>query len=343
MSREVAFAAAELGMKNTNTSGLLFYGGEPLLEKQLIYDIVDYTKKINKKTGHIFYYKITTNGILLDEEFLKFSRDNNLSMSFSHDGPAQDVCRIFHDNSGSFDALAEKIPMLLKYQPYATGMCVIDPSTVHRAAEIVRFLFDAGFRYITCNMNYSEDAPWTEELLAVLGNEYKKMADMYLNLTRAEEKFYLSPFDIKIMSHIKGDKYHTDRSRFAMNQPSVAPNGKIYTLSRHLNNPAFEIGSVFSGIDFAKHNLIYEKGASTPVTCEECAIKSRCNYVYDILSFDGNDYIPDISPVQCANEQILTPIADGVAQKLFDEKNALFIHKHYNELYPLVSFVEDNG
>ena len=341
MSREVAFAAMKLGMKNASTSGLLFYGGEPLLERQLIYDIVDYAKSIKKKTGHSFYYKMTTNGVLLDEEFLKFSQDINLSIGFSHDGPAQDSCRVFPDGRGSFDVLEDKIPLLLKYQPYAAGMCVIDTSAVHNAAEIVRFLFDSGFRYITCNINYSKTAPWEEKHLSILENEYRKMAEMYLKWTRAEEKFYLSPFDIKILSHLKGEKYNIDRGRFAMNQPSVAPDGKIYSLSKHLGDPAFEIGDVFSGIDSEKHKAIFEKGLVPFEPCQKCAILTRCNYAYDNLSYDGTEYVSDISPVQCANERVLTPIVDEVAKKLYDERNALFMHKHYNELYPVMSYVED--
>ena len=341
MPRDVAFAAVKLGMKNSDTSGLLFYGGEPLLERQLIYDIVDYATSVKKKTGHSFYYKMTTNGVLLDEEFLKFAQGINLSIGFSHDGFEQDACRIFPDGKGSFDILKDKIPLLLKYQPYAAGMCVIDPSTVHKAAEIVQFLFDSGFRYITCNMNYLKSAPWTEKHLAVLKSEYKKMGDIYLKWTKAEEKFYLSPFDIKILSHLKGEKYNIDRGRFAMNQPSVAPNGKIYSLSKHLNDPAFEVGNVFSGIDSEKHKTIFEKGLIPFESCKKCAIITRCNYAFDNLGYDGTEYISDISAVQCAHERILTPIVDEVAQRLYNERNALFMHKHYNELYPIMSYVED--
>ena len=101
MSREVAFAAVKLGMENTNTSALLFYGGEPMLERRLIYDVARYAKAITKKTGHTFLYKMTTNGTLLDEEFLKFSSGINLTIGFSHDGPMQDNCRRFHNGSGT--------------------------------------------------------------------------------------------------------------------------------------------------------------------------------------------------------------------------------------------------
>jgi len=343
MSQEVAFAAVKLSMENKNTSGLLFYGGEPLLEKELIYDVVDYAKGIKKKTGHNFYYKITTNGILLDEEFLKFSKDVNLNIGISYDGPAQDDCRRFPDGTGSRAVLEEKIPLLLKYQPYSMGLSVVDPTTVDKAGEIVEHLFKKGFKYIHMGVNYSKTAPWTKERLMTLENEYKKIAKMYIDWTRKEEKFYFSSFDMKIISHLKGDKYNIDRTRMNMNQPSVAPDGKIYTMSKHLNNPLFCIGDVFSGIDKNKHEAIYKNGSLLTKACQKCAIKSRCNYAYDNLSDDGENIINDVTPVQCIHERMITPTADDVAQTLYKEQNALFIQKHYNDLYPFMSLLEDRG
>jgi len=343
MSRETAFAAVKFGMENKNTSGLLFYGGEPLLERQLIYDIADYTKAIKAKSGHTFYYKMTTNGTLLDAEFLKFAQDINLTIGCSHDGAAQDDCRPFFDGSRSFAALEEKIPLLLKYQPYAIGMSVIDPSTVHKASSIVQFLYDKGFLYITINLNYNRSAPWTKAHLSILTDEYKKMAEMYIKWTKAEEKFYLSPFDVKILSHLKGEKYHANRRQMAQNQPSVAPDGKLYSSSRFLGDPTFEIGDVFSGINLKKQRMLYEKGGIPLESCQKCALRPRCNYVYDTLSRQGTEIVTDISPIQCAHEQIITPIADYVAETLYNEHSALFMHKHYNELYPVVSLIEDRS
>jgi len=341
MSRDVAFAAVKLGMEDSRISGLLFYGGEPLLEKKLIYDTVSYAERIKKKTGHSFIYKMTTNGTLLDEDFLKFSKDVNLTIGFSHDGPSQDRCRLKVNGAGTYDVLEEKIPLLLKYQPYAIGMSVMDPSTVHNAAETVSFLKEKGFKYITINANYDDAALWTHELLSVLEGEYKKMAELYLNWTKDEEKFYLGAFDLKILSLIKGEDYNTDRRRMAFNQPSVAPDGKIYSGSRHLGDPEFEIGDVFTGINKEKQEFLYEKGGVPPTPCLRCAIRTRCNYAYDTLKYENAEIVPYISPVQCAHERLLTPIADSVAEKLFKEQNAMFLHKHYNDLYPIVSLVED--
>ena len=249
MTREVAFKAIDLAVRNSKTTGILFYGGEPLLEKELIYDIAEYTQKIRDETAHIFYYKITTNGTLLDRDFLEFSKRIGMSVGFSHDGPAQDDNRLFINGEGSFDILEDKIALLFKYQKYAVGLSVVDPSTVHKAADTVRFLFDKGFRYITVNMNYDPKANWTAKHLEILENEYRKMAEMYLEWTRNEQKFYLSPFDVKILSHLKGDKYNEDRRKMNRDQPSVAPNGTIYSGSRYVDFPKFSIGDVFNGFD----------------------------------------------------------------------------------------------
>jgi len=338
MSREVAYAAVKLSMENKKSSGLLFYGGEPLLERELIYDIVDYTQKIKAQTGHIFYYKITTNGTLLDEDFLKFSRDINMSVGFSHDGLAQDDCRLFHDGGGSFALLEDKLKLLLEYQPYAAAMSVVDPSTASKACETVHFLFNKGFRYITLGLNYG--GAWTQAKLDILEREYKKMAELYKKWTRAEHKFYLSPFEMKILSHLKGEKYNADRRKMSQEQPSVAPDGKIYSSSRHVGNPAFIIGDVFSGIDAGKQRDIFIKG-TPPDACLECAILTRCNYAYDSLGSDETGVVSAIAPVQCVHEQLITPIADDIAATLYKERNALFIHKHYNELYPVMSLAED--
>jgi len=343
MSRDVAFAAADFAKSCKLSSGLLFYGGEPLLERQLIYDVVDYTQGIKKHENHTFYYKMTTNGVLLDEAFLKFAQKVNLTIAFSHDGKAQDDCRLFPDGRGSFAVLEEKIPLLLQYQPYAVGMSVTDPSTVHRVCETVQYLRDKGFKYITVGVNYDRKAPWTREKLKLFAEQYRKMGELYAQWTADEEKFYLSSFDMKILSHLKGEKYHEDRRQMMQNQLSVAPDGKLYLASRHIDDSEFSIGDVFNGIDQIKLDFLLGKGATPPEPCQKCAIRTRCNYAYDTLRREGDEVVHDISPVQCAHERMLTPIVDSIAERLYNEGNALFMHKHYNELYPIMSLVEDRG
>jgi len=339
MTADTAKRAVDLAVTKGSPTGILFYGGEPLLEREVIHQTVAYAEQIREKTGHQFFYKVTTNGVLLDEDFLQFAQSVNLNIGFSHDGPAQDDCRFFSDGSPSSGVLADKIPLLLRYQPYAIGMSVLDASVVHKAADMVKFLRRNGFRYMTLNLNY--DAPWTQADFDVLGREYEKLARLYLNWTLDEQKFYLSPFDQKILSHVKGGDYNIDRRKMSQNQPSVAPDGTIFPGSRYVDDPAFAIGDVWAGIDEGKQAFFTQKGAVPLDVCKACAIQSRCNYAYDMLARQGEAFAIDIKPVQCAHERLLTPIADQLAEELYSRDSALFMHKHYNEMFPFLSALEE--
>ena len=341
MARETAFAAVDLAASEKKPCGLIFFGGEPLTERELIYDIVDYSQKVKKETGQIFYYKMTTNGTLLDEDFLKFSRSLNMMIGFSHDGYMQDDCRVFYDGRGTFEILESKIPMLLAYQPYAVAMCTVNPETAHKLSASVEFLFNKGFRYITISPNYAQSANWTQKSLAVLESEYKKLAELYIKWTKANMKFYLSCFEMKILSHLRGEKYCEDRCQLGKKQISVAPDGKLYPCVQFIDDPEFEMGDVFSGIDINKRKIIEQKGSVNPPVCETCAINKRCNHTCGCLNRQATGSIGEISPVQCAHEQMLLPIADSIAEKLYKERNSLFIHKQYNEFYPILSMIED--
>ena len=64
-------------------TSVAFFGGEPLMNKELLYQIVDYCKNsLGLKLG----YTITTNGTLIDEEFVNFARKNKMSIGISIDG-----------------------------------------------------------------------------------------------------------------------------------------------------------------------------------------------------------------------------------------------------------------
>ena len=214
---------------------------------------------------------------------------------------------------------------------------------------MMRFLHDSGFKYLHISHNYDRKAPWTPEVLEILRGEYAKMAEMYIEWTKAEEKFYLSPIDAKVLSHLKGEKYNLDRIRMSMNQPSVDTDGSLYYSSRYLGEEAFKIGDVFAGVNEEKRAHILKYAHIPPENCRDCAILNRCNYAYDSLVCASQadtsaallEYTADVNPVQCAHEQLLTPLADYAAETLYNADSALFIQKHYNELYPIMSLVED--
>jgi uncharacterized protein len=338
--------AVELARKENpeQSLGVIFFGGEPLLMRDLIVRAVSYCKGVEQKTGQLFHFKVTTNGLLLDEDFLTSPDTAEVFVALSHDGvqPAHDANRVDASLSGCFDVLTPKIDMLLRHKPYAPALMVVTPRTVGHYARSVEFLFDRGFRYLISSLDYSSS--WTEKDMAALRKQYLKLADWYYDKTMDEDKFYFSPFEVKISSHVFPGSCKAERCELGRTQISVAPNGRLYPCVQFVGDgtdTAYVIGHVETGIDHEARLRLYELNATEKDTCVECAIRDRCNHYCGCLNKQATGSIETVSPVLCAYERTIMPITDRLAARLFKVRSPLFIQKHYNEMYPIVSLVED--
>ena len=348
MSTETAFKALDMAIADGNSSvGIIFFGGEPLLHKDMIYQTMEYGKRRHKErhglgqTGLHLHYKVTTNGLLLDEEFMEYSIKENLFVALSHDGvkEAHDAHRADRDGKGTFERLSSKIDLLLKYRPYAPVLMTTNPDTAQYFADSIRYLYGKGFRYLICSLNYA--AQWTTESLNTLRQQYLNLADFYYERTLAEDKFYLSPFEVKISSHINRHNYCHERCELGRKQISIAPDGNLYPCVQFVGEDSYAIGSIDHGIDEEKRQLLYLLNEQEKDSCKDCAVRERCNHYCGCMNRQATGRIDLVSPVLCAHERILLPIADELAEKLYKKRNGMFLQKHYNDMFPLVSMIED--
>ncbi len=351
MMLDTAKSAVDLAARSLDTEfpdqslGIIFFGGEPLLKRDLIIDVMRYCREVEARSGRMFHFKITTNGLLLDDEFLTDPLTSEVFVAFSHDGvrAAHDHNRVDAGGTGSFDMLEPKIGLLLKHKPYAPVMMVVTPDTVRYYADSVQYLFERGFRYIICSLDYGSD--WQEKHVRELDRQYKLLADWYYRETMNEEKFYFSPFEVKISSHIFPGSCRAERCELGKRQISVAPNGRLYPCVQFVgdgSDETYAIGDVLSGIDDRARIKLYAANAEEKSTCADCAIRDRCNHYCGCLNMQSTGSIDTVSPVLCAHERIVLPIADKLAARLYAKKSAIFIQKHYNEMFPLISLVEDS-
>lgn len=114
-----------------------FYGGEPLLNFNLIKIVVNYIKENYIKESKC-NFTITTNGVLLNEEIIDFLLVNNFSIYVSLDGPKEihDQNRVFPDGSGTFDIVIKNMEKINKRakklnikEPHAYAVAVYDLET----------------------------------------------------------------------------------------------------------------------------------------------------------------------------------------------------------------------
>lgn len=345
MTAGTARNAVDFAAQPGKRVGLSFFGGEPLLKKDLIRQTVAYAKSIEQKRGCRFHYKITTNGLLLDEDFLTFCTNAHVMMGLSLDGTqrAHDMHRVQKDGSLSYARAEAAAKKLLTYQPYACAMMVINPDTVKYYADGVQNLFDIGFRYFICSLNYEKDAQWTDGHMDELACQFDRISDMYVRWTMDEQKFYFSPFEVKIRSHIDGNGYCDQRCQLGQRQLSVDTDGRLYPCVQFVGEDRYSVGDIRGGIDEAKRAALFTECETMSDVCTDCAIEPRCNHTCGCLNKQATGRINGVSSVMCAHERISLAMADRTAEKLYSLGSEMFVQKQYNDMYPLISLIEDRA
>ena len=146
----------ELGKKNERIH-ITFFGGEPmLLYDEIIVPLVLYIEENYPKK---FYFSITTNGTLLNEERIKFFNEHNIGLLLSIDGAktTQDFNRPQRNGEGSFDLIEKNIPYILKYKPNTTFRSTLYQPTVKYLFENYKYDEKAGFKNVFFCPNAREE------------------------------------------------------------------------------------------------------------------------------------------------------------------------------------------
>ena len=170
--------------KETNViPDIAFFGGEPTLcWDSIIEPLVEYRNKNNFKV----HFGMTSNCTLLNENRLKFLRDNEFTLLFSIDGnkETQDFNRPYHDGRGSFDTIEPIISLIPKYLPNTTFRSTLYPPTCHNLYDNIMFASNQGFKsYYAMPDSFSQ---WTPEQIDILKHNLHKYSDYFIKEFREE-------------------------------------------------------------------------------------------------------------------------------------------------------------
>ena len=172
---------------------------------------------------------------------------------------------------------------------------------------------------------------WEHRHFRTLANQYELAAEWYYQAYSAGQAVRFSPFDHKIQSRIRPDRGHLAQCHLGQRQISVAPNGRLYPCVQFVDGDAAEwaIGDVKTGLDETSRARMRDLSVEDPPECLECAIRPRCMHYCGCQNKQTTGRIDRVSPVVCAHEQTVLPIADLLAERLFAEGNRAFIETHY--------------
>lgn len=263
-----------------------FFGGEPLLVWNDI--IVPIVEKYNNKIS----FGITTNGLLLDENKLKFMKQHQMSLLFSCDGDkeSQDKNRPCKDGSSSFDILENIFPLIIKYYPEATFRSTISKNSYDKIFHNIMFAKEKGFSSYFAIPNFFSN--WRKEELVTIAAQMRAYSLYFINcfmekkdliifhpLTQAFNKIH------RIIHNQKNNKTENKSSHrcgIGSGYGSVDYLGRIFgcqEMVTHDETDLFLVGNIYDGINLNKFNNLYNmyiNNDNTSSLCNYCELKSIC-------------------------------------------------------------------
>ena len=185
MSEEVALKAIDFLIENSGNRKILetdFFGGEPLLNFDVVKKTVEYANEKAAKLGKKFLFTMTTNGVLLKGEIADWLNENMENVVLSLDGRQEihDEVRKTVNGKGSFDVIIENFKNFVANRGdksyYIRG--TFTNKNLDFAKDVL-FMADSGFKEISLEpvvLEEGHELAITEQMLPEIKEEYKRLA-----------------------------------------------------------------------------------------------------------------------------------------------------------------------
>ena len=333
MSLATAKKAVDMLCAATTGKGFLsFFGGEPLLEFELIKETVSYKRSLEEKFGKVLQPRVITNATLLTDERIDYLSENGFHLGVSIDGvrEAHEANRPYPSGRSSFDDVFTSLQKVVKRFPAVTSASVVTPRSVSYLADSVRMLLDLGVRYVRLQINHFED--WSDENLDLLEAQMMAVGDTVVERYRRGGEPIVDRIEDKIVTHLRGCKRRKDPCPFGAGEVAVAPSGNLYPCDRLVgedNNEDLRIGTLESGIEIKKVLALRAMKNAPKPECEGCAYAERCMNICGCANYELTGSIGQVGGLLCRWQQICIRAADRAGETLFAEKNPAFLHRFY--------------
>ena len=338
MSFEVGKQALDFLVKNSGTRKNLevdFFGGEPLVNFDVVKQLVKYARSIEKEVGKHFRFTLTTNGVLLDDDVIDFLNKemNNVVLSLDGRKEVNDAKRKTLNGQGSYDIIVPKFQNFVKKRGdkeyYMRG--TFTRNNLDFTNDIFHML-DLGFKELSIEPVVSKpdtDYALREEDLSLIYEQYEILAKEMIKRRREKNPFtfYHYMIDLSggpcIYKRITGCGSGTEYL-------AVTPNGDFYPCHQFVGDKNFLMGNVKDGItntklrdEFKLCNVYSRK------ECENCWAKLYCSGGCAANSFHTTGSINGVyeygcklfkKRIECA---IMVKIAEAMDEMEEEEKNTI--------------------
>ena len=286
MSFEVGKRALDFLIENSGTRKNLevdFFGGEPLMNFQVVKDLVAYARSIEQEKGKRFRFTLTTNGVLVDDEVIQWANKECSNVVLSLDGRKEihDRFRVDYAGNGSWEKI---VPKFQKFVQARGGKDYYMRGTfTHNNPDFlkdIQQMLDLGFTELSMEpvvCAAGDPSALTEEDLPIVMEQYEKLAELMLERDREGRPFTFYHYMIDltggpcIYKRISGCGSGTEYM-------AVTPWGDLYPCHQFVGEERFRLGNIWDGVtntevqgEFAACNVYAHP------ECRDCWARLYCS------------------------------------------------------------------
>ncbi|HIQ73132.1 MAG TPA: thioether cross-link-forming SCIFF peptide maturase [Candidatus Cottocaccamicrobium excrementipullorum] len=312
MSFEVGKKALDFLIANSGSRRNLevdFFGGEPLMNWEVVKQLVEYGREQEKLHDKHFRFTLTTNGVLLNDEIMEFCNREMSNVVLSLDGrkAVNDKMRPFRNGKGSYDLI---VPKFQKFADSRNQMNYYVRGTFTHynldfAEDAIHFA-DLGFRQMSIEPVVAPpeaDYAIREEDLPQILDQYDKLAKEYIKRKKEGRGFNFFHFMIDlnagpcVAKRLSGCGSGTEYL-------AVTPWGDLYPCHQFVGQEGFLLGNVDEGItntavrDEFKLCNVYAKDK-----CRDCFARFYCSGGCAANSYNFHGTITDAYDIGCAMQK----------------------------------------
>jgi len=286
MSLEVGKRALDFLVENSGSRHNLevdFFGGEPLMNWDVVKEMVAYARSIEKEHNKNFRFTLTTNGLLIDDDVIDFANKEMSNVVLSLDGRKEvhDRYRVDYAGNGSWERIVPKFQKLVEARGgknyYMRG------TFTHANPDFlkdIQQMLDLGFTELSMEpVVCATDDPsaLTEEDMTVVMDQYEKLAELMLQRDKEGRPFTFYHYMIDltggpcIYKRISGCGSGTEYM-------AVTPWGDLYPCHQFVGDEKFRLGDIWEGVtntetqaEFASCNVYAHP------ECRDCWARLYCS------------------------------------------------------------------
>ena len=286
MSYEVGKRALDFLVENSGNRRNLevdFFGGEPLMNFDVVKRLVAYARSIEKEKGKNFRFTLTTNGVLVDDDVIEFANRECSNVVLSLDGRKEihDRYRVDYAGNGSWDKI---VPKFQKFVEARGGKNYYMRGTFTHAnpdfLEDIKVMLDLGFNELSMEpvvCAEGDPSALTDDDLPIVMEQYEKLAELMIERDKAGKPFtfYHYMIDLSggpcIYKRISGCGSGTEYM-------AVTPWGDLYPCHQFVGEEKFKLGDIWQGVtnketqcEFGNCNVYARPD------CRDCWAKLYCS------------------------------------------------------------------